>query len=533
MSLCSEAKVVGGFVDPSFEFGDSAVADLGGDVEVGLSVELGAQVLKLFFEVANRVDRLFLGVPALAHGGALGVERGEFAVERVEAFARGGVGLLLEGDLFDLELEDSALDDVDLGWHRVDLDPEFGRGFIDEVDRLVGEEAVGEVAVGEHGGRDERGVLDADTVVDLVALLQSAKDANGVLDGRLADVDLLEAPLEGGVFLDVFAVLVEGGGADHVQLAAGEHGLDHVAGVHRALGPAGTDDGVQFVDEGDDLAGRVGDLLEHGLQAFFELAAVFRAGEHGADIEGDESLAFQAFGNIAVGDATGEPFDDGGFADSWFSDEDWVVLGAAAEHLDDAADLVVAADDGVDPTLGGSRGEVLSVFLERCEFVFGVLVGDAVRSTHFAERAQEFLARHAEPVGEGEEEVLNREVVVAEFASRSIGGVDGLGEFPVHAGVVAAGRPGQTVDGLLSPLAHHRRCLAEPGEERGDDGALLRGDGDEEVVGGQLGVGEGARLVNGEGERFLGLDGPGLRVDGHVVTLPRRSKLDTERLKFS
>ena len=40
---------------------------------------------------------------------------------------------------------------------------------------------------------------------------------------RLADEDLLEAPLEGGVLLDVLAVLVERGGADQAQLAAGQH----------------------------------------------------------------------------------------------------------------------------------------------------------------------------------------------------------------------------------------------------------------------------------------------------------------------
>ena len=45
-----------------------------------------------------------------------------------------------------------------------------------------------------------------------------------------------------------------GGGADAVQLAARERRLEHVAGVHGALGGAGADDGVQLVDEQDDLA---------------------------------------------------------------------------------------------------------------------------------------------------------------------------------------------------------------------------------------------------------------------------------------
>ena len=186
----------------------------------------------------------------------------------------------VERDLLDLELEDAALHDVDLGGQRVDLDAQLAGGLVHQVDGLVGQEAVGEVAVAEHGRGDQRAVLDAHAVVHLVALLQAAQDADGVFDGRLADVHLLEAALERGILLDVLAVLVERGGADHAQLAAGEHRLDHVAGVHRALGAAGADDGVDLVDERDDLAGRVGDLLEHGLQPLLELAAVLRAGEH-------------------------------------------------------------------------------------------------------------------------------------------------------------------------------------------------------------------------------------------------------------
>ena len=73
---------------------------------------------------------------------------------------------------------------------------------------------------------------------------------------RLADQHLLEAALERGVLLDVLAVFVERGRADAVQLAARERGLEHVAGVDRALGLAGADHGVQLVDEDDDAGPR-------------------------------------------------------------------------------------------------------------------------------------------------------------------------------------------------------------------------------------------------------------------------------------
>src|SRR6185503_14689932 len=102
---------------------------------------------------------------------------------------------------------------------------------------------------------DDRVVGDADAVVDLVALLQAAEDRDGRLDGRLAHEDGLEAALEGGVLLDVLAVLVQGGGADAAELASSEGGLEQLGGVLGALaGGAGADHRVELVDEEDDLA---------------------------------------------------------------------------------------------------------------------------------------------------------------------------------------------------------------------------------------------------------------------------------------
>ena len=198
----------------------------------------------------------------------------------------------------------------------------------------------------------------------------------------LADEDLLEAALQGGVLLDVLAVLVEGGGADHAQLAPGQHRLDHVAGVHGPLGRAGADDGVELVDEGDDLALGVGDLLEDGLQPLLELAPVLGPGHHAAEVEADEPAVAQALGHVALDDAAGQALDDGGLAHAGLADEHRVVLGAAGQDLDDAADLLVAADDRVELALAGVLGEVPAVLLERLELVLGVLAGDPVAAPH-------------------------------------------------------------------------------------------------------------------------------------------------------
>ena len=143
-------------------------------------------------------------------------------------------------------------------------------------------------------------------MVDLVALLEPAQDTDGVFHGRLCSIDLLETPLEGGVLFDVLAVLIQRGCTNEAQLTAGQHGLDHVAGVHGAFaGSAGADDGVQLIDEGDDFALRLLDFIQNRLEALLELAAELGAGDHGAEIQADKGLALQGLGDIASHDAAG------------------------------------------------------------------------------------------------------------------------------------------------------------------------------------------------------------------------------------
>ena len=118
-----------------------------------------------------RADRLALFLPAGAE--AVGLFFGTSASWRstcVQAFFRGAIVFALQGGLLDLERGGLALDLVDLGGDGADLDGERGGGFVDQVDGLVGQEAVGDVAVRERGRGDDRRILDADLVMRLVAL---------------------------------------------------------------------------------------------------------------------------------------------------------------------------------------------------------------------------------------------------------------------------------------------------------------------------------------------------------------------------
>jgi hypothetical protein len=114
-------------------------------------------------------------------------------------------------------------------------------GLVDQVDRLVGQEPVADVAVGEVRRRDDRAVGDLHLVVRLVAVAQALEDVDRVGQARLGDLDRLEAALERGVLLEVLAVLVERRGADGLQLAAGQQRLeDEAASIAPSAAPAPT-----------------------------------------------------------------------------------------------------------------------------------------------------------------------------------------------------------------------------------------------------------------------------------------------------
>ncbi len=234
------------------------------------------------------------------------------------------------------------------------LDPPARAGLVDEVDGLVGQVALRDVAPREGRGRLHRGRRVHHAVVLLVVLLDALEDLHRLLHRGLAHVDGLEPALQRRVLLDVLLVLVERRGADALQLAAGERGLQHVGGVDGPLGAAGADDRVQLVDEEHDVA-RGEDLLHHALQALLELAAVLRAGHEGGEVQRQHALADEDLGHGAVHDLLGQALDDGRLADARLADEHGVVLRPAREDLDDPLDLLLPADHRVQLVVPGKR----------------------------------------------------------------------------------------------------------------------------------------------------------------------------------
>ena len=107
---------------------------------------------------------------------------------------------------------------------------------------------------------------------------QAAHHSDGPRDFGFLDLDDLEAPLEGGIGLEVFLVFHPGGGRDRAQLAAGQRWLEQIGCIVLPGRPAGADHGVGFINEQDDRLRRTLHLGDHLLEPIFELTLDAGAG---------------------------------------------------------------------------------------------------------------------------------------------------------------------------------------------------------------------------------------------------------------
>ena len=297
------------------------------------------------------------------------------------------------------------------------------------------------------------------------------------------------------------------------QLAAREHRLEQVGGVHRALGRAGADDRVQLVDEQDDRARGLGDLLEHGLEPVLELAAVLRAGDQRAHVERDDALVLQRLGHVARDDALGEPstiavlptpgspISTGLFLVR--RERTWITRRISSSRPMTGSSL---------PLLGG-LGEVAAVLLERLVLVLRVLVGHAVRAAHWPAPGALRAQRLARPRRLRSASASSR-CSVETYSSLSCAGL-ALGGAQDGDQLARDGRLGgraldrrQLVERLVDVGADGLRAGAELVEHGHDDAVLLLEQDGEQVLGRGLGmVARGSQRGGGlEGLAGLGCE---------------------------
>ena len=168
------------------------------------------QLFDIDFILLYAVDEVFLGLP---FGGVFLFFLAKGCNVAFNLFYTIRHAFALYCLAFDFLLCDVARDVVESLRNGIDFEFKFGCSLVDEVDGFVGKETVGYVSFRKLYGGNDCFVADAYFVMVLIAFLKTAQDGDCAGFVGFVHHHFLESAFQSLVFLEVFLVFVEGGGA--------------------------------------------------------------------------------------------------------------------------------------------------------------------------------------------------------------------------------------------------------------------------------------------------------------------------------
>ena len=157
-----------GFFELGFEFRDLAILQLTrlGEVASALGLlEFDPGLVELFLDPPLGMDLVAFVLPTRGELRRLLLEFRQFPAQVLEPVLRRVVAFLLQRLLLDPQLDDAAVERFDFLRLRFHLHANARGSLVHQVDGLVGQEAVLNVAVAELRGGDDRTVGNAHAVM--------------------------------------------------------------------------------------------------------------------------------------------------------------------------------------------------------------------------------------------------------------------------------------------------------------------------------------------------------------------------------
>jgi len=185
---------------------------------------------------------------------------------------------------------------------------------------------------------------------------------------------------------------------------------------------------VNLIDKYDHLI-TLANLTDDRLEPLLELTAVLGSRHDGGKIKCGNTPILENLGHFVLDDPLRESLGNCRLTHTRLPDEYWIVFLAAAEHLDNAFNFCVAADDRVELVLPGHLREVAAELIEIGRFALVFFHPSCFRVGGWTEQLEDLFAhafaidaelgenlrRHSFTLpNQPEEQVFGAHVVVAE-----------------------------------------------------------------------------------------------------------------------
>ena len=278
------------------------------------------QIFQLLPQLLNAVDGILFIFP-LGFQSVIGIPLlRQFLLQLGKACLGKLVIFLFQCRLLNFHLDNLPGYRIQFRRGRIHFGADLGAGFVHQVDGLIRQEPVGDIAVRKGSRSDDGRVRDLHAMEHFIALFQATQNGDGFLHSRLIYLHRLEPPFQSRVLFNILAVFVQGCGTDAVQLAAGQHRLQKVSCIHAALSLTGSHDGMQLINKQNNLSLGLFHFGKNRLQTLLEFAPVLGTGNQRTHIQGEDRLVLQTLGHILFHDSLSKPLGDGGFTNARLTD---------------------------------------------------------------------------------------------------------------------------------------------------------------------------------------------------------------------
>ena len=288
------------------------------------TLSLLLQRLLLSLDILYLLGLRLLLLPLLLHRGQLGIDRLQFIVYGSQFLL---VVFPLDSLALDFQLLLTAHQLVQFLWNAVTLHTQVCGSLVHQVNRLVRQETVSYVTMAQTYGSDDGIILDTYTVMLFVTLLQSSQYAYAACHIRLVHHYRLETTLQSLVLLEILLILVQRSRTYAAQLTTRQRRLQYVGSIHRTLCLTSTHQGMNLVNEQDNLPFGLRHLVYDTLQTLLKLTLIFGTGNQRTHIQRIQLLALQILGHVTPQYTVSQSLDDSRLTRSRFAYQYRVVLG--------------------------------------------------------------------------------------------------------------------------------------------------------------------------------------------------------------
>ena len=259
--------------------------------------------------------------------------------------------LCLNGSLlFLLQLCNSCLQLLDGGGRSIRGKTQAGGCFVNQVDCLIRQESLRYIACRKPNRRRDCFIRNAYPMVHFIGVLQCCQHLHGNRFCRLLHAHRLKPPLKGGILFNMLAVFLKSGCANQLNFPSCQSRLKNIRGINRALCRTCPDDGMDFINEKNDIACRLY-ILQCLFHAFLKFPTIFRACDHSGQIQRKNPLMPQGIGHIAITDFLRQTLHNRRFPDTGVTHQAGVILRSAAQNPNDTLNLLLSADNRVEFSL--------------------------------------------------------------------------------------------------------------------------------------------------------------------------------------